>query len=95
MATTYEKVLMTVVITTKSGGEFTVADTVDNAVGSSVWGMIRTGQDILYAKSETEQQYIAHDCICSAVATRTTKEVEKPEDAFCEPIEKCPDEPTP
>lgn len=84
---TYEKVLMTVEITTKSGGSFTIADTETDAKGSSVWGMVRSGQDVLYASSETEQQYIAHDCICSAKATRKVAEVEKPEDEFCKPIE--------
>lgn len=87
----YEKTLISVKITTKSGDEITVADTVDNAVGSAVWNAIIHGDRILYTEGDV-QHYIAHDCVCSAEATRTTEEVEKP-DGDCKPIEVCPEEP--
>lgn len=94
------KPLYKVVITTKSGGEFTVQDTATSNDGSAVWGLIRSGHDLLYKDGE-DWQYIAHDCICSAKATVTPTEVEDPTDDFCQPIEDpCAsdeggDEPTP
>ena len=92
---TYEKILKTVVITTKSGGEFTIADTATTSDGSAVWEMVRGGANILY-KDGDDWQFIRNDCICSAKATVTTAEVEKPEDEFCQPIEDpCAEEPTP
>lgn len=85
---TYDKTLKTVEIETKSGGTFTVADTVDNAVGSAVWDSIVGGGKILY-KDGDKWQFIANDCICSASYTTSTTEVTKED---CEPIDPCADD---
>ena len=85
---TYDKHLLTVEITTKSGNTVTVADTSDDQKGTAAWGLIRQGADLLWKEGE-DWMYMAHDCICSAKAIVTTEQVEKPEDDCCQKIERC------
>lgn len=83
---TYEKILKSVVVTTKSGGSFTITDTTTTNDGSAMWEAIRDGLNLMWKSGTNEWTFVANDCICNAVCTVTTADVQKPEDEFCQEI---------
>ncbi len=80
----YKKPLKTIEVKTSCDTTYTVADTVEKAIGSNALAQFKDEKTMALETGENEITYVPFHAVCAVKETTTTADVEKADPYHCE-----------